>query len=129
MPTVAECVCCREHDVVLHILPEDCRCVTKHPLFAQYALVRENLEHAIRLSALFTRRNYDIKSSRVMRIGAYRSYTAWIHGFLGKHKRIPIPSCVIQAIRTVYPDPHGNYTGFQLYMDLTESHLDFQLNL
>ncbi|KAG9461561.1 hypothetical protein GDO78_016412 [Eleutherodactylus coqui] len=63
-----------------------------------------------------------------MHVGAYRSYTAWIHGFLGKHYRIPIPSCVIKAIWTAYPDPQGNYTGFKFYMDLTENNLDFQLN-
>ncbi|XP_066445912.1 uncharacterized protein [Eleutherodactylus coqui] len=129
MPTVAECVCCREHEVVLQMLPEACVCVTQHPLFAQYALVRENIEHAIRLSALVTRRQYDTTNNRVMRVGAYRSYTAWIHGFLGKNNRIPIPACVIKSIRTAYPDPQGNYTGFQIYMDLTESNLDFQLNL
>ncbi|KAG9464749.1 hypothetical protein GDO78_019442 [Eleutherodactylus coqui] len=129
MPTVAECVCCREHEVVLQMLPEACVCVTQHPLLAQYALVRENIEDAIRLSALVTRRQYDTTNNRVMRVGAYRSYTAWIHGFLGKHNRIPIPACAIKSIRTAYPDPQGNYTGFQFYMDLTESNLDFQLNL
>ncbi|KAG9483778.1 hypothetical protein GDO78_009610 [Eleutherodactylus coqui] len=129
MKTVAECLCCREQEVVLQILPDDCMCITKHPLFEQYALLRENIEHTIRLCYMFTRRKYDLTNNRDMRVGAYRSYIAWIHGFLGKRNRVPIPACVIKVIRNLYPGPEEDYTSFQFYMDLAENNLDFGLNL
>ena len=49
-----------------------------------------------------------------MRLVAYRQYTWWIHGHLGRRIRIAIPSCAVSAIRDVYPeaDP-GTYRGFE----------------
>ena len=49
-----------------------------------------------------------------MRLVAYRQYTWWLYGHLGRRIRIAIPSCAVSAIRDVYPeaDP-GTYRGFE----------------
>lgn len=38
-----------------------------------------------------------------IRWAAYRQWTAWVHGHLGRKIRIPIPSCVVTKIRDMYP--------------------------
>lgn len=48
--------------------------------------------------------------SRSLRYAAYRQYTLFIHGRLGKHVRCRIPSCVVASIRRAYPNPAGERT-------------------
>ncbi|OCU02787.1 hypothetical protein XELAEV_18008557mg [Xenopus laevis] len=43
---------------------------------------------------------------------SYRSFIAWIYGYVGPKKRVPIPACVIQKVCSSYPDPKGRYRGF-----------------
>lgn len=47
------------------------------------------------------------------RYHAYRSYVNFMHGHLGKGNRRVIPSCVVTHIRSSWPDPGGNYTGYR----------------
>ncbi|XP_041420487.1 P2X purinoceptor 7-like isoform X2 [Xenopus laevis] len=49
---------------------------------------------------------------RKLRQTSYRSFIAWIYGYLGPKKRVPIPACVVQKVRSSYPDPKGRYRGF-----------------
>lgn len=51
---------------------------------------------------------------RSMRLVAYRQWTWWIHGKLGKRNRKVIPACVVAAVRKAYPeaDP-ARYRGFE----------------
>lgn len=58
---------------------------------------------------------------RCLRSGAYKSYASMINGFLGKKRRIPIPSCVVWAIRNQYPDGNGEYTRFKWPSDYSAS--------
>ena len=42
----------------------------------------------------------------------YRSFVRWCWGYLGKHNRKVLPSCVVARIREAYPS--ADYTGFRL---------------
>ena len=53
-----------------------------------------------------------IVSNGQLRKVLYWSYTLQKYGFLGKGTRIPLPKCVLTAIRDVFPDPNGRYMVF-----------------
>lgn len=55
---------------------------------------------------------------------AYKNYITCIHGYLGKGRRIPVPSCVVLAIRRLYPDPGQMYRGFLLSPEPQQSEAD-----
>lgn len=42
---------------------------------------------------------------------AYRHFTAWAHGHLGKFNRRVAPSCVVKRLRELYPSPQ--YAGYR----------------
>lgn len=54
---------------------------------------------------------------RTYRLAAYRHFTLWAHGKLGRHRRVVIPSCVVNYIRQVYPEASGIYIGFNSYTE------------
>ncbi|XP_053170896.1 uncharacterized protein zgc:195170 [Scomber japonicus] len=54
-------------------------------------------------------------NSSLFRLTAYRQFTLWSRGHLGRRNRIPIPACVVRYIRTVFPSPE--YHGFE-YADI-----------
>ena len=49
------------------------------------------------------------------RKAAYRQWTLWRCGYLGKQNQKVIPSCAMWAVRTKYPAPDGIYLGFKEY--------------
>lgn len=59
---------------------------------------------------------------------AYRVFTARIYGFLGRGNRVPIPSCVLTAIRETFPDECNEYTGFEWYSGFNSSRAPYALN-
>lgn len=44
---------------------------------------------------------------RALRWAAYRQFTWWIHGYLGRRVRRVIPTCVVHIIRKRFPAPEG----------------------
>ena len=52
-------------------------------------------------------------STQSYRKAAYRQYTLWKYGKLGRGNRKIVPSCVVTTIRQAYPAPDGNYMGFR----------------
>ena len=52
-------------------------------------------------------------SNRSFRFAAYTAFTWWVHGKLGRHSRRVIPSCVVWAIRRVFPEASGVYANFK----------------
>jgi hypothetical protein len=45
---------------------------------------------------------------------AYRNIFFLIYGRTrAKMSRMPLPSCIVEKIRSTFPDPHHHYTGFQ----------------
>lgn len=43
---------------------------------------------------------------------AYRQLTRWCWEALGLHNRKVLPSCAVTKIRTEFPSPSDEYTGF-----------------
>ena len=50
--------------------------------------------------------------NRAFRFQAYRQFTLWAHGKLGRRAAKIIPACCTVAIRKKYPDPEGEYKFF-----------------
>ena len=61
---------------------------------------------------LLTLINLTISSRSNYRYAGYRQFTWWVHKRLGRYVCKAIPACVVKAIRPVYPNADGNYTGF-----------------
>ena len=52
-------------------------------------------------------------SCRTYRLAAYRQFILWIQKeHMGRRVRQILPACVVSYIRRNYPEPSGNYTGF-----------------
>lgn len=65
------------------------------------------------------------------RLTAYRQFVSWMFRGekLGKGKRVVIPACVVRKIRLTFPEPDGQYTGFQTAFDSTQDMFWFYLLL
>ena len=50
---------------------------------------------------------------RSYRKAAYRQYTLWKYGKLGRGNRRILPSCVATMTRHTYPAPDGRYMGYR----------------
>ena len=46
------------------------------------------------------------------RYHAYRSYTSYIHGLLGRWQRKVVPACLVKRIRELYPSADDTYVGY-----------------
>uniref|UniRef100_A0A673MZE4 Uncharacterized protein n=1 Tax=Sinocyclocheilus rhinocerous TaxID=307959 RepID=A0A673MZE4_9TELE len=95
MPTVSESICCQEADLS-HVLRGH-SCITMVRTFNMLS----NCIHSL------------------FRLTAYRQFTLWARGHLGKKNRIPSPACAVSSIRAVFPSVE--YHGFEyayLYDDL-----------
>ena len=101
MPDEQENVCCKLRT-----------CVTSYVMFNTVCLDREVLKLAIRARCDIRADDPDY-SSQSYRKAAYRQYTLWKYGKLGRGNRKVLPSYVVTIIRQAYPAPDGNYMGFR----------------
>lgn len=101
MPDEQENVCCKKRT-----------CVTSYVMFNTVCLDREVLQLAIRARCDIRADEPDY-STQSYRKAAYRQYTLWKFGKLGRGNRKILPSCVVIVIRQAYPAPDGNYMGFR----------------
>jgi hypothetical protein len=100
-----------------HFIPgEHCittaRLLTAHilaDLTVQYSWFRERRYLGYIGDALL----FSNMENRNYRYHAYRNYIDFMHGYLGKRNRRVIPACVVSLIRQKWPDPHGNYIGYE----------------
>ena len=101
MPSETENVCCsnkeRNHE---------------HPDFERLIINDQTLEVAMRSNCDWSHYPFDVGKNECWRYTAYRQYTMWVWGHLGKGNRKVIPSCILWCIRDRYPDSSNNYTGF-----------------
>ena len=54
----------------------------------------------------------EANENRAFRNQAYRQYTLWANGKLGRRSTKAIPACCSIAIRKKYPDSEGKYVPF-----------------
>ncbi|KAL5005897.1 hypothetical protein ScPMuIL_017055 [Solemya velum] len=121
-PKVEECQCCQESQNVKKKLvcdevdSENYMCITENPRFRWLVTDRESLHVAgLTMSLAYGTRLPEPLTDEFFRLVAYRQFTLWIHGRLGKKKRIPIPACVTARIRDDFPNIEpgkDDYTGF-----------------
>ncbi|XP_070539207.1 uncharacterized protein [Ptychodera flava] len=115
MPTVNECVCCGEIDV-LQLEKEmhgNLTCIVNHPGFtnccldefvlrvANFAYIDHHGHH----------RRSQAKQHERYRYIAYRQFVRLCWGHLGKEIRVVLPSCVVTKIRQTFPS--ADYVGFR----------------
>lgn len=65
---------------------------------------------------------------RTYRLAAYRQFTLWAHGRLGRHTRRVIPACVVNRIREKFTEGSGIYKGFEHYQEWNshQLHIHFE---
>ena len=123
-----ECQCCMEMEGVSERMAENefYNCITEHKQFKIVCLIKDVLymalvmTNAIRGNPLtlplpnrmlllsyvymkFIHIFYTLYC-RLYRLAAYRQFIYWTHNKLGKEIRKVIPSCVVVAIRHVFPE-------------------------
>jgi hypothetical protein len=60
-------------------------------------------------------------SYRQKRFLCYTGYSAYKHGYLGKHNRIKLPSCVEEGIKNHYSEANiFDFTGFRTKDEVSE---------
>lgn len=128
MPTSEESKCCKGLEEVQPFLEHGLTCVTLHEEFVERCLTKRILVYQIQMESANVHKEYIRDANRCLRRGAYKSYTNMVHGFLGKNRRIPIPSCVVWAIRNKYPDPNEEYIGFKWSSDYNASDMAIEEN-
>ncbi|XP_069841380.1 uncharacterized protein [Dendropsophus ebraccatus] len=116
MPSVEESICCHEF-AAINTYRESYERVSLHPQFLLMVVDDYHLQHYLSMSDRVTTNIMRRDGNRNYRWIAYRSFSALIYGYLGDGNRVPIPSCVVNAIRVKYPSPDGQYIGFQWFAD------------
>ncbi|XP_068098384.1 uncharacterized protein [Hyperolius riggenbachi] len=113
MPTGIESICCQEIPNVLSKM-DNLQCILTHAMIPQlctneeWARIFLFLTHGYNAITLA-----DKDRNRRLRKSIYRAFTGWVHGYLGRGERRPIPSCVVNKVRQAFPDPEGQYAGFK----------------
>ncbi|XP_075705881.1 uncharacterized protein LOC142738540 [Rhinoderma darwinii] len=116
MPTNIESICCKEIPNVEPFM-DNITCITEHDYFQQFCGDRERVHISMRAIGEIRLPPPDKDLNRLLRKTAYRGFTSWIHGYLGKGNRRPIPSCAVKIIRDVFCDPVDEYCGFLFFTE------------
>ncbi|KAJ8026488.1 P2X purinoceptor 7 [Holothuria leucospilota] len=104
MPQLLEEVCCRGGmDSCLSMEPVEMDALVLDPGVLDLA--------RLTLNDMFGMRENN-EPNHTMRHVAYRQFTVWQYGRLGRGNRHVIPSCVVTRIRATYPSPNGQYRGY-----------------
>ena len=112
MPSVLECLCCREIGKGELMSGEACIstterfqtiCLDTDVLTINLLMIHDTLTMGPLQRPIPT---------RSLRLAAYRAFVYWVWGKLGHKNRRPIPACVVKSIREAYPEPSGVYEGF-----------------
>ena len=52
-------------------------------------------------------------TDKQMRFMLYREFTRLKWGHLGRNIRRPLPECILEEIKSLFPDSDGEYVGFK----------------
>ena len=124
------CLCCKECEITMSKLPDNItlfgredhfHCITDHKGFQSVCLDPFVLQVAWQRYKQHYENGYEGPTHNKYRHIAYRQYVSWIHGYMGKHIRVVIPSCAVSCIRAHFPPPgdgeHFEFVSF-LFPDL-----------
>ncbi|XP_044146841.1 uncharacterized protein LOC122935140 [Bufo gargarizans] len=125
MPTNIESVCCKEISNADAFL-EELNCITEHELFVIYCKRVETVNINFRSWGIVQQEPSVKDLNRLLRKTAYRSFTAWIHGYLGPCNRRPIPACAVNSVRISFPDPESIYLGYKNTRERAAEFLAFE---
>ncbi|PIO27687.1 hypothetical protein AB205_0011630 [Aquarana catesbeiana] len=125
MPTQVESRCCQEIDEVALYIPEGLTCITQADTFKSQIVHPEHVRIAHLCHHLEGFPQVDANNNRRLWKMAYRTFIAWIYGILGKGNRKVIPSCAVNAVREVFPDPNVCYVCFLYCNDYNAGEMFF----
>ncbi|XP_077345914.1 uncharacterized protein LOC143989588 isoform X2 [Lithobates pipiens] len=125
MPTQVESCCCREIEEVALCIPDGLTCITQVDTFYSQIAHPHHVRIAHHMKHLKGLPRVDPNNNRRLRKTAYRTFLAWIYGILGKKDRRAIPSCAVNAVREVFPDPNACYVGFLYSNDYDAAEMAF----
>ncbi|XP_077111158.1 uncharacterized protein LOC143767024 [Ranitomeya variabilis] len=114
MPTNMESICCREISNAEEYLG-NINCLTDHEYFTTFCEREATVNILVTTVCLDSHPPQNKIVNSLKRKTAYRAFTAWIHGLLGKGNRRPIPPCVVKLVREAFPDDKEEYMGFKLH--------------
>ncbi|XP_065900520.1 P2X purinoceptor 7-like isoform X1 [Dysidea avara] len=117
MATQRESICCKEIEQINSLLEGDGLavrpvCISEHADFSNVCLCR-----AVLMVTLHSHRYHygsadePVDENRKFRYLAYRQMTWWGWHYLGRHRCVVLPSCVVSRIRQEFPS--DEYTGHQ----------------
>lgn len=104
--------CCQESEVAKAVCGQHklfshskvYKCITGHPSFYHFCLYAMYLEHVAHLYRMDDVDMRVIDRNGMLRHVAYRSYTSWLHGYLGRKHHTVIPQCVYKGIMQAFPN-------------------------
>jgi len=124
--SVFDLKCCQENSKITNLCCKEgessYNCITAHPGFHYYCLEPHYLENAYHLYRIADHDDRRTDRNTRMRYTAFKSFTTWVYGKLGRHNRVEIPMCATKLIRSHFPAADGDYSGFQV-VELAELEL------
>ncbi|KAM4664113.1 uncharacterized protein O3C94_012287 isoform 1-T2 [Discoglossus pictus] len=120
MPTEEESVCCHNIIDISRLLPSRITCICDVDNFKNKMINREYVKELHRYAASYKKTHLckvaDMKERDVRKV-AYRAFTLWIYGHLGRKSRRPIPSCVVDCVRAHFSALDHTYIGIRTAED------------
>ena len=87
-------------------------CALSYHMFAHCIINRNVLELAIKYHCDTRAEDFDF-STNAMKKAAYRQFTTWKYGRLGRGNRKHNPACILRMIREAHPSPTNEYIGYK----------------
>nr|XP_054761146.1 uncharacterized protein LOC129267461 [Lytechinus pictus] len=110
MQTDVESLCCRELNRCRKIQTNGCIIDSKE--FKVLCLDKPSL----RAFLSFRSKDHQIPGdmgNKSYRFAAFRIWSDYLHGYMGKGVRWPLPACVVTRVRQEFPNKTGVYDGFK----------------